>query len=162
ANIITPLFGGIPATGAIARTATNIKSGAVSPFSGIFQSVFVLLTLLLFSPYASYIPLASMAPILMVVAYNMSEYQSFKANCKILICQFKRDKMLLPCLASTCSMQHSGVLWQFKDFLGILFLYVAPPETFSWDTSLKSISLGSPLCRRRPLECSFKARCEGV
>lgn len=77
ANIITPLFGGIPATGAIARTATNIKSGAVSPWSGIFQSLFVLLTLLLFAPYASHIPLASMAPILMVVAYNMSEVKSF-------------------------------------------------------------------------------------
>ncbi|MFU0791118.1 MAG: Sulfate-transp domain-containing protein [Virgibacillus proomii] len=77
ANIVTPLFGGIPATGAIARTATNIKSGAVSPYSGIFQSIFVLITLLLFAPYASSIPLASMAPILMVVAYNMSEYKSF-------------------------------------------------------------------------------------
>jgi len=77
ANMVTPLFGGIPATGAIARTATNIKSGAVSPFSGIFQSVFVLATLLLFAPYASAIPLAAMAPILMVVAYNMSEYKSF-------------------------------------------------------------------------------------
>lgn len=77
ANIITPLFGGIPATGAIARTATNIRSGAVSPFSGIFQSVFVLLCILLFAPYASYIPLAAMAPILMIVAWNMSEYRSF-------------------------------------------------------------------------------------
>lgn len=77
ANIVTPLFGGIPATGAIARTATNIKSGAVSPFSGIFQSIFVLLTLLLFAPFASHIPLATMAPILMVVAFNMSEYKSF-------------------------------------------------------------------------------------
>lgn len=77
ANIVTPLFGGIPATGAIARTATNIKSGAVSPWSGIFQSAFVLLTLLLFAPFASHIPLASMAPILMVVAFNMSEYKTF-------------------------------------------------------------------------------------
>lgn len=77
ANIITPLFGGIPATGAIARTATNIKSGAVSPMSGVFQSVFVLATLLLFAPFASHIPLASMAPILMVVAFNMSEYKTF-------------------------------------------------------------------------------------
>src|SRR5699024_6449779 len=49
ANIATPFFGGIPATGAIARTATNIKSGAISPFSGVFQSIFVLLTLLLFA-----------------------------------------------------------------------------------------------------------------
>src|SRR5690625_1436882 len=77
ANIITPLFGGIPATGAIARTATNIRSGAISPLSAIFQSGFVLLTLLLFAPFASYVPLASLAPILMVVAFNMSEHKSF-------------------------------------------------------------------------------------
>src|SRR5690625_1718298 len=77
ANIVTPLFGGIPATGAIARTATNIKSGAVSPFSGIIQGVFVLAVVLLFAPLASNIPLAAMAPILMMVAYNMSEYRSF-------------------------------------------------------------------------------------
>lgn len=82
ANIITPFFGGIPATGAIARTATNIKSGAISPYSGVFQSVFVLLTLLLFAPYASHVPLASMAPILMVVAFNMSEYKSFASILK--------------------------------------------------------------------------------
>ena len=83
ANIVTPFFGGIPATGAIARTATNIKSGAVSPFSGVFQSVFVLLTLLLFAPFASHIPLASMAPILMVVAFNMSEYKTFGSILKL-------------------------------------------------------------------------------
>lgn len=77
ANVVTPLFGGIPATGAIARTATNIRAGAVSPYSAIFQSVFVLLTLLLFAPFASHVPLASMAPILMFVAFNMSEYKSF-------------------------------------------------------------------------------------
>lgn len=83
ANIVTPLFGGIPATGAIARTATNINSGAVSPFSGLFQGLFVLATVLLFAPYASHIPLASMAPILMVVAFNMSEYKSFTHMIKL-------------------------------------------------------------------------------
>lgn len=83
ANIVTPFFGGIPATGAIARTATNIKSGAVSPYSGIFQSAFVLLTLVLFAPYASHVPLASMAPILMVVAFNMSEYKTFTSILKL-------------------------------------------------------------------------------
>lgn len=83
ANIVTPFFGGIPATGAIARTATNIKSGAASPFSGIFQSAFVLLTLVLFAPLASHIPLASMAPILMVVAFNMSEYKTFGSMLKL-------------------------------------------------------------------------------
>lgn len=77
ANMVTPLFGGIPATGAIARTATNIKNGAVSPLSGIIHGVVVLLVLLFFAPFASYIPLASMAPILMVVAWNMSERKVF-------------------------------------------------------------------------------------
>ncbi len=77
ANIITPFFGGIPATGAIARTATNIKNGAVSPLSGVIHGVVVLLILLLFAPFASSIPLASMAPILMVVAWNMSERHVF-------------------------------------------------------------------------------------
>ncbi len=77
ANIVTPLFGGIPATGAIARTATNIRSGAVSPVSGIVQSLLVLAFLLVLAPYASYIPLAAMAPILMFVAWNMSAKKTF-------------------------------------------------------------------------------------
>ncbi|MFD2618630.1 SulP family inorganic anion transporter [Terrilactibacillus laevilacticus] len=77
ANMVTPLFGGIPATGAIARTATNIKNGAVSPISGIIHGLVVLIVLLLFAPYASKIPLASMAPILMVVAWNMSASRVF-------------------------------------------------------------------------------------
>ncbi|WP_141433234.1 SulP family inorganic anion transporter [Bacillus sp. 03113] len=73
ANMISPLFGGIPATGAIARTATNIKNGAVSPISGMIHGIVVLLVLVMLAPYASAIPLASMAPILMFVAWNMSE-----------------------------------------------------------------------------------------
>lgn len=77
ANMITPFFGGIPATGAIARTATNIKNGAVSPFSGVVHGIVVMLVLVFLAPYASYIPLASMAPILMVVAWNMSERSVF-------------------------------------------------------------------------------------
>ncbi|MEK5234615.1 sulfate permease [Paenibacillus sp. FSL L8-0470] len=77
ANIAAPMFGGIPATGAIARTATNIRSGAASPLSGVIHGVVVFLILLLFAPYASSIPLAAMAPILMVVAWNMSERKEF-------------------------------------------------------------------------------------
>ncbi|CAG7644012.1 SulP family inorganic anion transporter [Paenibacillus allorhizosphaerae] len=77
ANMITPLFGGIPATGAIARTATNIRNGAASPISGMIHSITVLLVLLAFAPWASRIPLASMAPVLMVVAWNMSERKEF-------------------------------------------------------------------------------------
>lgn len=77
ANIVTPFFGGIPATGAIARTATNIRSGAVSPVSAIVHGIFVVIVLLVLAPYASAIPLASMAPILMIVAWNMSERKHF-------------------------------------------------------------------------------------
>ncbi|MGG4032460.1 sulfate permease [Paenibacillus cisolokensis] len=77
ANMAAPLFGGIPATGAIARTAANIKNGAVSPLSGIIHGFVVLLVLLLFAPYASHIPLAGMAPVLMLVAWNMSERKEF-------------------------------------------------------------------------------------
>ncbi|WP_230633164.1 SulP family inorganic anion transporter [Paenibacillus athensensis] len=77
ANMVAPLLGGIPATGAIARTATNIRSGAQSPLSGVVHGLVVLLVLVLLAPYASRIPLASMAPILMVVAWNMSERHAF-------------------------------------------------------------------------------------
>lgn len=77
ANMAAPLFGGIPATGAIARTATNIKSGAVSPISAIVHSFIVLAVLLVLAPYAVHIPLASLAPVLMVVAWNMSEARAF-------------------------------------------------------------------------------------
>lgn len=77
ANIITPMFGGIPATGAIARTATNIKNDAASPLSGVIHGLAVLLILIFFAPFASRIPLAAMAPILMMVAWNMSERKQF-------------------------------------------------------------------------------------
>jgi SulP family sulfate permease len=79
ANIITPFFGGIPATGAIARTATNIKTGAATRFSTIISALFVLGTLVALAPYAGHIPLASMAPVLMIVSYNMSEHHAFLA-----------------------------------------------------------------------------------
>ncbi|MGG3883289.1 SulP family inorganic anion transporter [Brevibacillus panacihumi] len=77
ANIAAPLVGGIPVTGAIARTATNIRNGAASPVAGIVHALVVLAVLLLFAPYASRIPIASMAPVLMVVAWNMSERKEF-------------------------------------------------------------------------------------
>jgi len=71
ANIVSPLFGGIPATGAIARTATNIRSGARSPVAGIVHAFTLLGILLVAAPLASYIPLATLASVLFVVAYNM-------------------------------------------------------------------------------------------
>src|SRR5262245_11413274 len=73
ANCLASLFGGIPATGAIARTATNIRSGGSSPVAGVAHAATVLVTLLLLAPMASRVPLACLAPVLMVVAYNMSE-----------------------------------------------------------------------------------------
>lgn len=77
ANIATPLFGGFAATGAIARTATNIRNGATSPLAGITHALTLLLIVLFFAPYASDIPLAALAAILFVVAYNMSEMKHF-------------------------------------------------------------------------------------
>jgi SulP family sulfate permease len=75
ANIVSPLFGGIPATGAIARTATNIRAGARSPVSGMVHALTLLLILLVAAPLASYIPLATLAAVLFVVAYNMGEWK---------------------------------------------------------------------------------------
>ncbi|MCF0154742.1 MAG: STAS domain-containing protein [Veillonella sp.] len=77
ANVVAPLLGGIAATGAIARTATNIKNGGTSPIAGIVHALVLVLILLFLAPYAKYIPLASMAAILFVVAYNMSDLRRF-------------------------------------------------------------------------------------
>ncbi|MBV6420394.1 MAG: C4-dicarboxylic acid transporter DauA [Ignavibacteriaceae bacterium] len=77
ANIVTPLFGGIPATGAIARTATNIKNGGRTPVAGIIHAIVLLLIMLFFGTWAKLIPMATLAAILIVVAYNMSEWRSF-------------------------------------------------------------------------------------
>ena len=82
ANIITPIFGGIPATGAIARTATNIKNGGRTPVAGIIHSLTLLLIMLVFGSYARLIPMATLAAILIVVSYNMSEWRSFKSLLK--------------------------------------------------------------------------------
>lgn len=77
ANILTPLFGGFAATGAIARTATNIRNGGNSPIAAIVHSVFLLLVILILSPLAKNIPLSALAAILFVVAYNMSDVPHF-------------------------------------------------------------------------------------
>ncbi len=77
ANIVTPFFGGIPATGAIARTATNVKNGGRTPIAGIFHAITLLLIMLFLGKWATLIPMASLAGVLIVVAYNMSEWRSF-------------------------------------------------------------------------------------
>ena len=78
ANIVTPLFGGIPATGALARTMASINNGGKSPVTGLVHAVVLLLIYLFLMPYAVYIPLSCLAAILVQVAYNMSEWKTFK------------------------------------------------------------------------------------
>jgi SulP family sulfate permease len=77
ANIVSPLFGGIPATGAIARTATNVRSGAKSPVAGITHALTLLVIILAAAPLAKFIPLATLSAVLVVVAYNMGEWHHF-------------------------------------------------------------------------------------
>jgi SulP family sulfate permease len=77
ANVITPFLGGIPATGAIARTATNIRSGARSPFAAIIHSLTVLAAVLVLAPLIGYLPMAGLAALLLLVAWNMSEVKHF-------------------------------------------------------------------------------------
>ena len=79
ANIVTPLFGGIPATGAIARTMTNINNGGRSPIAGIIHAVTLLLVLLFLGKLVGYIPMACLAGVLVVVSYNMSGWRSIVA-----------------------------------------------------------------------------------
>jgi SulP family sulfate permease len=80
ANIASPLFGGIPATGAIARTATNVKNGGRTPVAGIVHALTLLVITLAAGKWAAYIPMATLAAILVVVAYHMSEWRSFVAE----------------------------------------------------------------------------------
>jgi SulP family sulfate permease len=83
ANIVSPLFGGLPATGAIARTATNIRSGAKTPVAGMVHALTLLAILLFAAPLAQYIPLAVLSAILMVVAYNMGEWKEIPKLLKL-------------------------------------------------------------------------------
>ena len=81
-NICSGLFGGIPATGAIARTAANVKNGGRSPIAGIVHALVLLLILVVLMPYAAWIPMPIIAAVLFVVAYNMSEWRGFVKLCK--------------------------------------------------------------------------------
>lgn len=96
ANMITPFFGGIAATGAIARTATNIRFGAQSPIASMIHALVTLVVMILFAPFVAYLPMAAIAALLMLVAYNMSEAKNFihiikvapKGDVAVLICCF--------------------------------------------------------------------------
>lgn len=82
ANILTPLFGGIPVTGAIARTMTNINNGGRSPVAGIVHAAVLLLILLFLGPLTRHIPMACLAGVLVIVSYNMSEWRTFRSLLK--------------------------------------------------------------------------------
>jgi len=88
ANIASPLLGGIPATGAIARTATNIKNGGRTPIAGIIHSITILIIMLIFMPYAKMIPLTTLASVLIVVAYNMADWRQFRNIQKAIISDY--------------------------------------------------------------------------
>src|SRR6185369_11676669 len=83
ANLASPLFGGLPATGAIARTATNIRCGAKTPVAGMVHALTLLAILLFAAPLAKFIPLAVLAAILMVVSYNMGEWREIPQMLKL-------------------------------------------------------------------------------
>src|SRR5258706_13568946 len=83
ANIASPLFGGLPATGAIARTATNIRSGAQTPMAGVIHALTLLVILVAAAPMAQYIPMCVLAAILMMVAFNMGEWREIRELLKL-------------------------------------------------------------------------------
>jgi len=92
ANILSPLFGGFAATGAVARTATNIRNGATSPVSGVVHALFLLLVILVFAPWAAYVPLAALAAILFYVAWNMADIRHVR---RMLAIAPSADRLLL-------------------------------------------------------------------
>ncbi|MEO8013476.1 MAG: SulP family inorganic anion transporter [Polaromonas sp.] len=120
ANVVAPFFGGFAATGAIARTATNIRNGGTSPLAGITHTVTLVLIVLFLAPYAAYIPLACLAAILFVVAYNMSELKHFshivrrapRADVAILLITF-----LLTVFADLVVAVNIGVILAILQFL---------------------------------------------
>ncbi len=92
ANILSPLFGGFAATGAVARTATNIRNGGTSPLAGIVHSIFLVLVIVLLAPWAAEIPLAALAAILFYVAWNMSDVRHFS---RLLTRAARSDRLVL-------------------------------------------------------------------
>ena len=118
ANIASVIFGGIPATGAIARTATNVKSGARTPVAGMIHAVVLSLLLLLFASYAKLIPLATLAGILIVISYNMSEPHHFysilkgpKSDSFVLILTFLLTILVDLTLAVECGVVVASLLF---------------------------------------------------
>jgi SulP family sulfate permease len=121
ANVASATFGGIPATGAIARTATNVKNGARTPVAGIWHAVVLLLITLLFGQWASMIPMATLAAILLVVAYHMSEWRNFldelrgpRADVAVLLVSFFLTVVVDLTVAIEVGMVLASFLFMFR------------------------------------------------
>lgn len=136
-NIVGPVFGAIPSTGALARTATNIRMGAFSPISAMVHGVFVLLCLIFLAPWVSKVPMAALAALLLFVAYNMSEAKHFW---RILRVGGKEDRsVLLACFLMTVVFDMTiGVLVGFS-LASLLFIYRMSQMT-EIKMSLESVS----------------------
>jgi SulP family sulfate permease len=119
-NMVSPLFGGIPATAAIARTAANIKSGGSLPLASVVHGFFILVSILLLAPVLSYIPMASMAALLLVVAWNMSEAKHFARTIRIA----PRDDVivLLLCFSLTVLFDMTIAVAVGMGLAGMLFI----------------------------------------
>lgn len=122
ANVVTPLFGGIPATGALARTATNIRAGARSPIAAVTHALVVVLAILALAPALSYVPMASLAALLLLVAWNMSELRHFfgiiqlgsKADIAILLTCFTLTVLIDMVVAVTVGFVLASLLFMSR------------------------------------------------
>ncbi|WP_375723170.1 C4-dicarboxylic acid transporter DauA [Arcobacter sp. KX21116] len=120
ANIVVPFFGGIPATAAIARTVVNIKSGGTAKISSIIHSIFILFSILFFASYLSFLPMASLSALLLVVAWNMSEVKHF---IKIIKVAPKHDVyVLLVCFSLTVLLDMQIAVAVGMGLASILFI----------------------------------------
>ena len=145
ANVVAPLFGGFPATGAIARTATNIRNGGSSPLAGIVHGLTLVATLLFLAPLAANIPLAALAAILFVVAYNMSEMKHFarivrrapRADVAILIITF-----LLTVFADLVIAVNIGVILAILQFMRRMAASVEVQQMSSQELKLELLNQG--------------------
>ena len=121
-NIASGLFGGIPATGAIARTAANVKNGGRSPIAGITHAVVLFLVLVILMPYAKWIPMPVIASILFIVAYNMSEWREFvkiiktspKADALVLVLTFVLTVVFDLVVAIEVGMVLTGIIYLIR------------------------------------------------
>jgi SulP family sulfate permease len=120
ANIAVPFFGGIPATAAIARSVANVKSGGTTKLSSVVHSLFILCSIVLFAPYLSYLPMASLSALLLIVAWNMSEIKHFK---NILQVAPKHDVyVLLTCFILTVLLDMQIAVGVGMGLASILFI----------------------------------------